>query len=458
MNKNCGPMMLALVLLCAPVLWAQQGGTDTSSSGDDQSTDQSPSSPGPKVAFTHPETLPPLSLLSEAAASTGITLGVTTAVVQDTNGGGFSSNSQAQTFLSFLPNINILQYRSKTFWSFYYSGGLEFDPQLPRQNLFSNNAHVEFLHQLSKRWQVHVKDTYMYTANPYAAYETFHSAPTPNNPNPTIYLPNGIIESNQGNISLTYTMGAHDAITFGGGESFRRYFDVQQSTLNTYSYGGYSYYQHDFSARLAAGTGYSFTALDFGHGESRSGIQMVTLFGQYQFNARWSAGAWVGPQYTTTKDIIPVIIFPPFYYLKVEHSKTFDMAAGLNASYAGEKNAFRIRLTRQITDGGGLLGIVELYMASVDYTRALTPRWTLVTSATYGNNDSKSELFADHKFSSLITVAGLTRRFSPSLLATFNYAHFHETQQGIYGPEFPSYDDNRIGVTLRYNWGHSLGR
>jgi hypothetical protein len=262
-------MMLVLVLLCAPMLWAQQGGSDSSSSGDDQSTDQSPSSPGPKVAFTHPDALPPLALLSEAAASTGVTLGVNSTMVVDTNGGGFGSNAHAQTFFSFQPNINILQYRSKTFWSFYYSGGLEFDPQLPRQNLFSNNAHLEFLHQLNSRWQVHVKDTYVYTANPYAAYETFHGAPAPNNPNPTIYLPNGIIESNMGNITLTRLMGAHDSITFGGGESFRRYYDVPQSTLNTYSYAGYSYYQHDFSARLAAGVGYSFTALDFGHGESR---------------------------------------------------------------------------------------------------------------------------------------------------------------------------------------------
>lgn len=117
-----------------------------------------------------------------------------------------------------------------------------------------------------------------------------------------------------------------------------------------------------------------------------------------------------------------------------------------------------MKLTRQVTDGGGLLGVVLMYMASVDYERALSPKWTVVASATYGNNDSKSQLFADRKFSSLITVAGLTRRFSPSLLATLNYAHFHETQQGIYGPDFPTYDDNRFGVTLRYNWGHSLGR
>src|ERR1035438_71968 len=98
MKYQLGLSLVILAVLSAPPAWSQtgsdqsqSGSTDQSQSGStsqsqtsptgqtgstDQSqngsTDQSPqSSTGPQVAYTHPEQLPPLTLLNEVAANTG---------------------------------------------------------------------------------------------------------------------------------------------------------------------------------------------------------------------------------------------------------------------------------------------------------------------------------------------------------------------------------------------------
>ena len=90
--------------------------------------------------------------------------------------------------------------------------------------------------------------------------------PTFNNPNPVIYIPQAVNESNMGSMTLTYQLGARDSVDFTGGESFQRWFNSALSGNNSYAYSAGSNYQHAFSARFSAGGGYSFTALDYGHG------------------------------------------------------------------------------------------------------------------------------------------------------------------------------------------------
>ncbi len=104
---------------------------------------------------------------------------------------------------------------------------------------------------------------------------TYDHVPTFNDPNPVVYIPQAVTEQTWARLTLTYQMTAHDSLTFTGGETFQRFFNTALSAYNSYSYSGGANYQHMFSARLAAGGGYSFTALDYGHGSSRSGIQAI---------------------------------------------------------------------------------------------------------------------------------------------------------------------------------------
>src|ERR1039457_3552506 len=109
MKRRLGLSLMVLAVLAVPPAWSQTGSDQSQSGSTDQSqsgsTDQSQSgstdqsqngstdqsqqsSTGPQVAYTHPEQLPPLTLLNEVTANTGLRLSMTTGLLMDRNSYG----------------------------------------------------------------------------------------------------------------------------------------------------------------------------------------------------------------------------------------------------------------------------------------------------------------------------------------------------------------------------------
>src|SRR5664279_2808078 len=140
MKRQLGLSLVVLAVLSAPHAWSQTG-TDQSQSGStgqsqsnsaDQSqngsTDQSqPSSTGPQVAYTNSEQLPPLSLLNEVTANTGIQLFMATGALMDYNRSASSSHSYWQTLGTIGGGVHITQIRPTLLWNFRYNGGVSLD-------------------------------------------------------------------------------------------------------------------------------------------------------------------------------------------------------------------------------------------------------------------------------------------------------------------------------------------
>ena len=259
-------------------------------------------------------------------------------------------------------------------------------------------------------------------------------------------------------MDLTYRPTAHDTVTITGTESFRRYLHTTYSAYNLYSWGGVANYKHDFSARLSAGGGYSFSALDFGHGQSRSGVQQFQAFATYQVSQHFGISGWVSPEYTVTKNLVPILCDPYGCFIEVQHYRSWTNGFGGYAGWSGQRNGFTAGVSKSISDGGILLGIVQLYQASARFTRQLGPRWTFNTGMLYGDNNGTSTRFHLQHLSSFTGNVGVTRQFTPALSATLNYTCFYQTQKNIPGAIAPTWTDNNILFMLQYTWGHSLGR
>ena len=110
MKRQLGLSLVVLAVLSVPHAWSQTG-SDQSQSGSagqsqsnsaDQSqngsTDQSQqSSTGPQVAYTNSEQLPPLTMLNEVTANTGIQLFMRTGALMDYSSLGGSSHGYWET-------------------------------------------------------------------------------------------------------------------------------------------------------------------------------------------------------------------------------------------------------------------------------------------------------------------------------------------------------------------------
>jgi hypothetical protein len=357
--------------------------------------------------------------------------------------------------------FGITQIRPKVVWSLNYGGSTgQYIGGGINYNTLTQSGAASVLWQLSQRWQMTVLDSYMYSSDPFQPYLTIVSEPTFNNPNPTIYLPQTTFQTNTGSLNLTYTLSAHDTLSFGGFENFIRY---QQSTIltlqNSYMWAGSSFYQHVFSARFAGGGGYDFNALDFGHGESRAGVQTFEGFASYKISPSMSVSGWIGPELTNTKDIVPLFCIPGLgCYYQVVHNSIFNLAEGGTFTWQATRDAFRARFSHRVTNGGGLLGAVRLYSFTADYRHIMNARWSLLANVLYGNNLSLSFFGLNEYLNSITGQIGVSRSINPSWTANAYFAVIHQTQNNIPGYTTPTWLDNRIAISLQYNWGHSLGR
>ena len=492
MKPQLGLSLVVLAVLSVPPAWSQtgsdqsqSGSTDQSQSGStDQSqsssTDQSqsgstnqspngstdqpqPSSPGPQVAYTHPEQLPPLTLLNEVTANTGIRLSLLTGILSNYNSYGGSTGSYWQNLGMLGGGLDITQFRPTMMWDFNYTGGISTSKlTLPHTSTYLSmhqNGRVNFLWQLAPRWQLAVNDNYVYTDDPFEPYLTVEGVPTFNNPNPVIYIPQAVNESNMGSMTLTYQMGARDSVDFTGGESFQRWFNSALSGNNSYTYSGGSNYQHTFSARFSAGGGYSFTALDYGHGLSRSGIQGMIGFVTYQLSPSISISGFAGPEYTASKDIVPTFCFPGYgcFGYHAVHEAQWSVAEGATFGWSRTRNALRVGFRHQNSDGGGLLGTVRLYQINGAYRRSMAQHWNFTAGISYNNSLAISQYHPNGFNRALEGTVNLNRNISEAWNATVYYAVIH-SYQNYYTPVPVALLANGVGITLRYSWGHSLGR
>jgi len=458
MKLQFGLFLVIAALLTAPLAWSQSGSSDSSQSGSAEPAQQPGPAAGPQPVFTHPEDRPPFALLGEVTEHNYVTLGLGITSAWDSNAAAFSYQPYSQTTFIFSPSLQLRQTHPTLTWYVGAYGGLTTSTIQGYYNTSNPSANAGFLWQIDKHWQLNVSDNYMYSYDPFQQYLVLSNAPTYNQPNPTIYVPLTTTEANYGNADLTYQINAKDSLTFTGTESFRRYLHNTYSAYNLSSWGGVGVYQHMFSAKLSVGGAYSFTSLDFGHGQSRSGISMIQAFAQYQLGPHMYVSGWVGPEYTTTKNLVPILCDPQGCFIEIKHNSSWDDSFGGNFGWNGQRNAFSAGGFKSISDGGILLGVVQLYQFNGNFTRQLNPRWSANLGLLYGNNAGYSTAFHFRHLNSFTGNVGFNRQLTPTLSASLMYLRYWETQKNIIGAAAPKWTDNRIQFTLQYLWGHSLGR
>lgn len=501
MKRQFGPMLATLALmLCVPVAWCQSGSTDSGGSTDSSSTPSSSSSTsvssgasqggftnsalndpyyqttdssqsgsddssqsstnGPQSTFNHPELLPPINAITEATKNTGLGLSFNTGSLSNYNwvnhgapgywlnvgmwGGGVSLTQVRPTSMVFLSYVGGVSLSSMT-----YGTGQAYT------NLYQS-ATARILWNFANRWQLKIKDNFIYTDNPFEPFLSYTSDPTPNNPNPGIYFPAAVVEQNSGSVDLIYRLSQHDSLDFAGYESFQKYIRGVTGLWNSFSYTGAAFYQHMFSTKLSAGTGYSFTAIDFGHGQSRAGVQMIESFIAYKFNHEVSVSAWVGPEYTGTKNLVPLFCLPSGCLIEEMYRSQWDVAEGATFSLLHNGNSIRASFSHRVTDGGGILGAINLYEGTIAYARPISRVWGFASAIMYDTSESISHILANQYWDAIQGTINFNRKFGDGWNGSI-YLLFINQSQNFYGTPGTTTSAG-IGLTLRYLWGTSLGR
>jgi hypothetical protein len=458
---------------------SQNGAQDTSGQGGMTGDDTSQSGlGGPQATFSHPEKLPAMSLFSDTVSHTGATFTFSAGEVAQYISGGYLGTGNSGSSPAYWDNLNLLnaginlvQAKPTFMWSLGYNGGISSTTGSVYSSYTNLNqaVNMHLIWAFAKRWQFRFKDSYFYSDDPFQPFFTFLTEPLPNNPNPVQYFPQTVVEQNQGTADISYLLGSHDSLDFYGAESFQHYLRgfVTPTTgynpgslWNSTTYSGGAFYQHLFSPRFSGGLGYIFTAMDFGHGQSRAGVQMFQIYGNYKISPRMTISGWVGPEVTATKDVVPLVCFPSGCLVEVQHATYVNVAEGATFSWAAPHgNSFGVQYSHSITNGGGLFGAVHYYQAVATYNRLLNRNWSFAAGALYMNSTSISNYAGQSYLHGLQGTVTFARKINQAWNLNAYYAIIHQDQNYYGDLGVPtSVLTSGVGVTVQYAWNHSLGR
>jgi hypothetical protein len=459
MMRRFGSILLLLGILCGTCAWAQTdtGATDTGV----------PTQPGPKPAFTYPDTTPSLDFISQSLENSSITLGIGTGFAYDSNAFSNLNTGQSWWLFNVRPSIRIQQFLPKLSWNASYAGGYQSYTQVSgptnnNNNRFSQIASAGFLWQLAQHWQLLGSDNFSYSANPFDSYLTSIGTPTINNPNPVTYYPLTQFTQNTGLLTLTDQLTKVDTLAFSGFSNLRRTSTYNLVNFvpfyNLVSYGGRVGYNHQLSARLSLGAGYDFNSLDFGKGQQRSGVQTISMTGSYLLRPNMTISGWIGPEYTSTKTVacVPQIINGVLQIVCIHYSSLWSTSLGVNFGWQGLRNSVRFGFTRSVSDGGGIIATSQVNSVTGSYRRMLTSKMDLSVGGRYFHDVSTT--LSSRSYDNFNINTALSYKLAKSFLGTAQYTFVHQTQSNTILLGASTYNANIVGVSLNYTWDHPLGR
>src|SRR5581483_139858 len=161
--------------------------------------------------------------------------------------------------------------------------------------------------------------------------------------------------SNMSDLEADYHLDAHNSLTFGGNYYFQRYSDVPQASLrDSNDVAGRASFQHQISARTTLGTSYDYTKITTPAGLSTVS-QRIMLTDNYAFNPSMMISVFAGPNHVSND-----FVFVQNGNSGLLSSANWSWSAGGTYTWTTTRMTMVGSAIRQVSDGGGLVGTVQM--------------------------------------------------------------------------------------------------
>ena len=193
--------------------------------------------------------------------------------------------------------------------------------------------------------------------------------------------------------------------------------------------------------------------LRFPRFDARTTSHTILIFDQLTISPRSTFTIYGGPEYADTFN--QVVLNLGLFVLTIPvKSQQWSGAGGVLYNWTGDRLGLTLDFKRGVSDGGGLVGAVELNSGQANISWRLSRRWTL--ESTLGG--SSSVLLATQTNQGLLTYS---ERVQLSQLITHNlsmhwfYGRLNQT--GGFGT-FPVANHDFAGASLTYSVQRPIGR
>jgi len=400
-----------------------------------------------------------LAFVSEMERSNYLKGGINVGAGYDDNAFLSSGGQVGTTTFSVFPNIAIEESTSRTRWSLGYGAGLTVNERLSNRNQGSHNLSFDSDFRLSPHVNLHAAENFSLTAGLFGMNAASAFQPGPGGINGTLITPLANQLSSQTVVETDYHFALKDVVGASGSFSALRYSDVTTgpgTLVNTQTASGAAFWLHELFHRNWGGLSYSFQRITFDpSGESR--VQTVAVMDSLSLSKTLSVSAFIGPQYSENQGLAAT--GPNAGQFSIFND--WSLAGGVEGNWQKERTSVAAGYSKQVSDGGGFLGVVGVHNVHAAIRREFLPGWAATFGATYGNNQAITLIAANNATSIKTTSVGasLERNIGRSLGFRMDYFHDIQNQSGSSVPS-QNFDANRnrYSVTLSYQWAKALGR
>ncbi len=366
---------------------------------------------------------------------------------------------------SFMPYLEFVESTSRLNWNLKYSAGLIADQRISDENLPAQNFGGEIEYRPSPRLKLGISEQFLLTDGRDAPPAAFPGKGEFKDPNPSVIAPVSRQFSNNAAAQLSYQYSSRDVV--GGGVRFfnHNFIDAPATAsifVDTGSQSVFGFYNHRLSPRQWVGVSYQFQAQEFDPSDDRARTHTFLLYDTIHLRQKMSLSLFAGPEYSAIDThLVTQISSSPFILtLSIPVSKAvWSGSAGVNFSWQGEGTSLNLGAGRRITEGGGLLGVVELTSLEAGFRRRLTGVSNLALGAAFGDNRNLSE-FA--YYSPLGLLSGSTSleidyQLKTGIMLNLGYAReWQRPSRDVPPPSELNY--NRSWVSLAYSFDKPFGR
>jgi hypothetical protein len=397
-----------------------------------------------------------VALRSESERSNYLRGGLNVGSTYDDNTLLTPHNTVGNTTFSVFPNISLEQARSRVKWTLGYAAGLTVNQRLSNRNQGSHNLNFESQFRLSPHVSLRVAEEFSLTSGFFDSGNAGGVGTGNGGPNAGLALPLSKQRSNSTVAEANYHFALKDVIGASGSFSDLHYSDVPKgfTLTNTRTVAGSGFWLHGLFGRDWAGVTYRFKRVTFDPiGETR--VHSIMAVNTINLPNRFTVTGFIGPEHSDNQGLTPTGGGTP------SHFSDWSVAGGIEAGWQKDHTSVAAGYSRQISDGGGLLGVVRLQGVHGDVRQQLYPGWAVAVGASYGRNESVTVPTAGSasKINAASVGVSLERNLGKSLGLRVGYAHDFQDQIGVVNsPLSGPAHRNRFSVTLGYQWSRPLGR
>ncbi len=328
-----------------------------------------------------------------------------------------------------------------------YNGRITRGTRFDFYNRASDTLNASFGYSFSKSLSITASDYFIRSVDPWYSSGAIYGGANPSYLGPpALRLTNGV------SAEVDYRLNARSGVTIGGDFYISRFSDIPQASLyDSNSAVGRAGYHRQVSPRLTVGSSYDYSKITSPSGYTTVS-QRIMATGQYAFTPHMKLSGFIGPDHVYNSFLLPF-----FIYLIPIHTAEWSWAGGGSYTWSTSRMTMSLNGSRQVSNGGGLIGNVWLTEFGGQIQRRLSRNYTGTARATNTLNKRLVPQSGQYLNARYLLVGGeISRTIGRDFSVRLAYDRMEARSGYILGD--PLIGRNRVTLSINYLFTHPLGR